>query len=136
MWRCLAGLYWWDNERHFQNSTFFKKETRRYLALFFLRLTIYNTVILVRSVIKFLDRNFHFIEKVKSFLDSILFRRGTKYNLKRREPSRYRKIKVQKLFSTVNQNNIAIGSFLKRLCTCLISMAISIDQISFKTKQK
>ena len=29
-------------------------------------LTIYNTVILVRSVIKFLDRNFLFIEKVSS----------------------------------------------------------------------
>ena len=29
--------------------------------------TIYNTVILVRSVIKFLDRNFLFIEKVKPF---------------------------------------------------------------------
>ena len=25
---------------------------------------------------------------------------------------------------------------MKRLCTCLISMAISIDQISFETKQK
>ena len=25
---------------------------------------------------------------------------------------------------------------MKRLCTCLISMAISLDQISFETKQK
>ena len=32
-------------------------------------LTIYNTVILVISVIKFLDRNFLFIEKVQAFLD-------------------------------------------------------------------
>ena len=41
-------------------------------------LTIYNTVILVRSIIKFLDRNFIFIEKVRF-----------NFNLKRREPSRY-----------------------------------------------
>ena len=44
-------------------------------------LTIYNTVILVRSIIKFLDRNFIFIEKVRF-----------NFNLKRREPSRYRDI--------------------------------------------
>ena len=44
-------------------------------------ITIYNTVILIRSVIKFLDRNFLFIEKVQAFLD---------YNLKRQEPSNYR----------------------------------------------
>ena len=41
-------------------------------------LTIYNTVILVRSIIKFLDRNFLFIEKVRF-----------NFNLKRREPSRH-----------------------------------------------
>ena len=35
-------------------------------------LTIYNTVILVRSVIQFLCRTFLFIEKVQSFLDLIL----------------------------------------------------------------
>ena len=35
-------------------------------------LTIYNTVILVRFVIKFLDRHFLFIEKVQAFLDLIL----------------------------------------------------------------
>ena len=35
-------------------------------------LTIYNTVILVRIVIKFLDRHFLFIEKVQAFLDLIL----------------------------------------------------------------
>jgi len=29
-----------------------------------------------------------------------------------------------------------MGNFMKRLCACLISMAISIDQISFETKQK
>ena len=34
--------------------------------------TIYNTGILVRSAIKFLDRNFLFIEKVQVFLDLIL----------------------------------------------------------------
>ena len=32
------------------------------------KLTIYNTIILVCSVIKFLDRNFFFIEKVQAFL--------------------------------------------------------------------
>ena len=32
-------------------------------------LTIYNIVILVISVIKFLNRNFFFIEKVQAFLD-------------------------------------------------------------------
>ena len=32
-------------------------------------LTIYNTFILVRSVIKFLNRNFLFIEKVQAFLE-------------------------------------------------------------------
>ena len=55
-------------------------------------LPIFNTVILVRSIIKFLDRNFLFIEKVQAFLDLILSRAlaGTKYNLKKREPSRYR----------------------------------------------
>ena len=37
-------------------------------------ITIFNTVILVRSVIKFLDRNFLFIEKVQVFLDLILSR--------------------------------------------------------------
>ena len=36
-------------------------------------LTIYNNFILVRSVIKFLARNFLFIEKVQAFLDLILF---------------------------------------------------------------
>jgi len=35
-------------------------------------ITIYNTGILVGSAIKFLDRNFLFIEKVKVFLDLIL----------------------------------------------------------------
>jgi len=48
-------------------------------------ITIYNTVILVRSVIKFLDSNFLFIEKVQAFL-----KLGTKYDLKRQKPSRYR----------------------------------------------
>jgi len=48
-------------------------------------ITIYNTVILVRSAI----------------------------------------IVVQKLYSTSCQNNSVIGNFMKRLCTCLISMAIS-----------
>ena len=38
-------------------------------------ITIYNSVILVRSVIKFLDRNFLFIEKVQAFLD-LIFSRG------------------------------------------------------------
>ena len=37
-----------------------------------LKLTIYNTVSLVRSVIgKFLERNFLFIKKVQAFLDLI-----------------------------------------------------------------
>ena len=35
---------------------------------------IQNTVILVHSVIKFLDRDFLFIEKVQAFLDLILSR--------------------------------------------------------------
>ena len=38
------------------------------------KLTIYNTVILVRSVKKFLDKNFLFIEKVQAFSDFILSR--------------------------------------------------------------
>ena len=52
----------------------------------------YNTVNLVRSVIKFLDKKFLFIEKVQAFLDLILFRALTsdKYNSKRQEPARYR----------------------------------------------
>ena len=37
-------------------------------------LTIYNTVILIRSVIQFLDKNLLIIEKVKVFLDLILSR--------------------------------------------------------------
>ncbi len=37
-------------------------------------LTIHNTVILVRSIIKFLGRNCLFIEKVQAFLDLILSR--------------------------------------------------------------
>ena len=37
-------------------------------------ITIYNTVILVRSVIRFLNRHFLFIEKVQAFLDLILSR--------------------------------------------------------------
>ena len=34
------------------------------------------------------------------------------------------------------QNNSVIGNFMKRLCTCLISMAVSIEHINFETKQK
>ena len=37
-------------------------------------ITNYNTIILVRSVIKFLDRNFLFFEKVQVFLYFILSR--------------------------------------------------------------
>ena len=37
-------------------------------------MTIYNTVILVNSDIKFLDRHFLFIEKVPALLHLILFR--------------------------------------------------------------
>ena len=40
----------------------------------FITITIYNNIILVRSVVKFLDRHFLFIEKVQAFLDLILYR--------------------------------------------------------------
>ena len=71
---------------------------------------MYNTVILVCSVITFLDRNFLFIEKVQSFLD-------LKYNLKRQEPSRYReKLSPKSLYKTSCQNNSVMGNFMKRLC--------------------
>ena len=84
-------------------------------------ITVYNTVILVRSVIKFLNRNFLFIEKVLAFLDSILSRAIARNKI---------------LCIYVVAKNSVIGNFFKRLCTCLISIAISIDQISFETKQK
>jgi len=38
----------------------------------YILITIYNTVILIRSVLKFLDRNFLFVEKVQVILDLIL----------------------------------------------------------------
>ena len=40
----------------------------------FITITIYNNIILVRSVVKFLHRHFLFIEKVQAFLDLILYR--------------------------------------------------------------
>ena len=83
-------------------------------------ITVYNAVILIRNFIKFLDRNFLFIEKVQAFLDLIFCRTlaiGTKYNLKRRE-------------------NRVIGNFMKRLCACLLFQWLFLDQIRFKTKQK
>ena len=43
---------------------------------------------------------------------------------------------VQKLYSTSCQNKSVIGNFMKRLCTCLISMAISIAQISFELQSR
>ena len=58
----------------------------RLLSFFVLhqgKITIYNTVILVHSFIKFLDRNFLFIEKVQAFLDLILSRAlASKDNIK------------------------------------------------------
>ena len=53
---------------------------------------MYNTVILVRSGIKFLDKKCLYTSKVQAFLDLILSRAlaRDKYNLKRGEPSRYR----------------------------------------------
>ena len=61
-----------------------------YIVMYY-PLTIYNIVIWVRSVIKFLGRNFLFIEKVQAFLDLIMSRAlaRAKYKLKRREPLRY-----------------------------------------------
>ena len=38
----------------------------------YILITIYNTVILIRSILKFLDRNFLFVEKVQVILDLIL----------------------------------------------------------------
>ena len=67
-------------------------------------LNIYNTVILVGSVKKFLERNFLFIKKVQAFLDLILWYRDIE------------KILVQKLYSTLCQNNSVLGNFMKRLC--------------------
>ena len=59
----------------------------------------------------FPDRNFLYISKVFAFLDLILSRalQGTKYSLKRREPSRYRENFACRAKITV-----------KRLCTYLI----------------
>ena len=66
-------------------------------------ITIYKTVILVRSVIKFLDRNFLIVENHRDI----------------------EKNEVLKLYSTSCQNNNVKGNFMKNLCTCLISMAVS-----------
>ena len=37
-----------------------------------IKINIFSTLILVGSVIKFLDRNFHFIKKVQAFLELII----------------------------------------------------------------
>ena len=42
-----------------------------------------------------------------------------------RELSRNQDILSPKLYNTSGQNNRVIGNFMKRLCTCLVSMAIS-----------
>ena len=78
--------------RCFLVTTVFDKFIFHILNGQFVIITIYNTVILVRSVRKFLDRNFLFIEKVQAFSDLILSRALTrdKYNSKRQEPARYR----------------------------------------------
>ena len=43
----------------------------KFLWKIIIAISMYNTVILVRSVIKFLDRNFLFIEKLQAFSDLI-----------------------------------------------------------------
>ena len=86
---------------------------------------------------KVLDRNFLCIEKVfLRFNFAPSFTKGKNKIYKGENLRDIEKIEVQKLYSTSCQNNSAIGNFTKRLCTCHISMAISIDQISFETKQK
>ena len=58
-----------------QGKTAHKKEPKNWNLY---NLTIYHTVILVRIVIQFLDRNFLCMEKVKAFLDLTLSRALTR----------------------------------------------------------
>ena len=63
---------------------------------------IHNTIILVCSVIKFLDRNRKNLNLFRFYFVPSLSEK--KYDLKKREPRETEKIQVQKLYSTSCQN--------------------------------
>ena len=91
---------------------------------------------MVRSVIKFLDRNFLFIEKVQAFLDLMSSRAlaRDKIKSKKAEPSR---IEIQRKFKSKNfvarhAKILALGNFMQ----FVLFQWPFLDQISVETKQK
>ena len=73
----------------------------------------YNTIILVRHAIQFLDWNFLYISKVLTFLDFILSSLKLGQNLIWKDLNLLdkEKISVQKLYNTANQINSVINSY-------------------------
>ena len=85
-------------------------------------ITIYNTVILVRSVMKFWTEIFSLSRRFKLKLE-------TKHDLKTRDPSRYR-------ISPKNFVARCAWNVLWNVCVLLLFQWSFLDQINFETKQQ